>query len=397
MTLPNAPAQRLAWVDMLKGLAIFAVLLHHFPAVTTHFGLRLTGQGIFASLQHIWTLAHSATTSRTEAVAAFVAAFGYQGVHLFLIASGFGLAMADLKRDRPLPFGQFLKRRAARLLPPYWTVVLILGLIGLVQARMHLLPSWVIGSSRYDFLLNLFLLRNFREMWVWIFPGAFWFVPLIVQLYLCYPLITWGLRRFGGRGLLACAVITLTYRAFATWGLASGPVGTDGAPRVTPMMFFPARLFEFALGIAFARTRMLESAAFKDPVRLFGLFVIGLALWAIGTAAASHKAGYFISDPLLGSGLFLVTYQISRLVAGVSLVGSAIAFLGRKSYSIYLVHSTLLPSPFAFQPGRSFFGQLAVYTGLSIGMAAILDVLLGGIVRLATIWRNFSRFPPGAA
>jgi peptidoglycan/LPS O-acetylase OafA/YrhL len=231
------------------------------------------------------------------------------------------------------------------------------------------------------------LLRDFRETWVWIFPGAFWFVPLIVELYLCYPVITWGLRRFGGRALVACAVVTLLYRALAAWGLGGGPVGTDGYQNNVPMMFFPARLFEFALGIALARTGFVQRNE-RSAGRHAVFVVIGLALWAIGTTAASRKSGYFVSDPLIGAGLFFVIYEVSRFLSAISFIGSVIAFLGRKSYSIYLVHSVLIPSPVAFQPGRSFFGHLAVYVALSVGLAIVLDALVSALGKFMTSLRG---------
>jgi peptidoglycan/LPS O-acetylase OafA/YrhL len=153
------------------------------------------------------------------------------------------------------------------------------------------------------------------------------------------------------------------------------------------MMFFPARLFEFALGIALARTGFVQRNE-RSAGRHAVFVVIGLALWAIGTTAASRKSGYFVSDPLIGAGLFFVIYEVSRFLSAISFIGSVIAFLGRKSYSIYLVHSVLIPSPVAFQPGRSFFGHLAVYVALSVGLAIVLDALVSALGKFMTSLRG---------
>jgi len=48
----------------------------------------------------------------------------------------------------------------------------------------------------------------------------------------------------------------------------------------------------------------------------------------------------------------------------------------------------LIPSPIAFQPGRSFFGHLAVYVALSIGLAIILDALISAIGKFMTSMRG---------
>jgi peptidoglycan/LPS O-acetylase OafA/YrhL len=153
------------------------------------------------------------------------------------------------------------------------------------------------------------------------------------------------------------------------------------------MMFFPARLFEFALGITLAQTGFLQQNE-RSAGRRATFLVIGIVLWAIGTTAASRKSGYFVSDPLIGAGLFFVVYEISRLLSVISLIGSAVAFLGRRSYSIYLVHSVLIPSPVAFRPGHSFFGHLALFSVLSLGLAVALDMLLIGATRLANVARQ---------
>lgn len=50
--------------------------------------------------------------------------FGWQGVHIFLILSAFGLTYSRLNKNKNSWKEWFIKR-AARILPCYWLVVLI--------------------------------------------------------------------------------------------------------------------------------------------------------------------------------------------------------------------------------------------------------------------------------
>src|SRR5689334_16717282 len=46
--------------------------------------------------------------------------FGWQGVHLFIVLSGFTLACSDLKRGGAIDRRAWALRRANRILPAYW-------------------------------------------------------------------------------------------------------------------------------------------------------------------------------------------------------------------------------------------------------------------------------------
>src|SRR3712207_1832846 len=48
--------------------------------------------------------------------------FGWQGVHVFILLGGFTLTYACLRREKQLTWGQWLRRRAERILPAYWLV-----------------------------------------------------------------------------------------------------------------------------------------------------------------------------------------------------------------------------------------------------------------------------------
>jgi peptidoglycan/LPS O-acetylase OafA/YrhL len=376
-SLKSSTTPRFDWMDVVKGLAIGFVLLHHFPAVATGFSLRLSETGVVTSLQHQWSLSRSVTTNPVDSCFAFLSTFGYQGVHLFLIVSGFGLAIADIRRGRRNTYASFIRRRALRLLPPYWMFCLIIGFIGFVQSRFHAMPLWIIGSSRWDLLCNLLLTRDFREKWVWSYPGSLWFVPLILRLYLLYPLLARGIERFPRLTLVIALGATLAYRAVAVLLLDSGPVGTTGPyERSTPLMFCFARLFEFTFGIWLgASTASGRIDAFQQRGGWL-VAVCGLAIWAAGTASACYRLGFIICDPLIAVGLFCWIFQVSRAVSTVKMCRPVFIALGRRSYSVYLMHAMLISTPLAFSLKGYFLAKFLLFCTASFILALILDAAL---------------------
>lgn len=50
--------------------------------------------------------------------------FGWQGVHLFIVLSGFGLTYSCLKKNETISWKHWYIRRAERILPVYWLLSL---------------------------------------------------------------------------------------------------------------------------------------------------------------------------------------------------------------------------------------------------------------------------------
>lgn len=90
--------KRFELVDFLKGFSIFTIVVMHLL------------QPIFSS-----------------GVMSKAIAFGGAGVHVFILCSGFGLYLSYL--HKPLPYGQFLRRRFIKIYIPYIIVITISAII----------------------------------------------------------------------------------------------------------------------------------------------------------------------------------------------------------------------------------------------------------------------------
>jgi peptidoglycan/LPS O-acetylase OafA/YrhL len=258
--------------------------------------------------------------------------FGYLGVHLFLVLSGFCLTYPLARKGLRLELAQFARRRASRILPPYYVA---LALFALQRAAAHQRPS------ARDLLSHLLMVYNFSPTWMGSINGSFWSLALEWQLYLLLPLLLWGFRRWGvPQTLLATLALTLAYR---TWVWNTKDVSTWGSG-----MFWcysvPGRMFEFALGMAAAVALSQPSRAGQaHGARRYAVGLISFGL--IGLAAASLWSPFApVTDVLWGMAFFSLLMLAGRRAAEGrhSLTWRPLVGLGTISYSVYLVHAPLL-------------------------------------------------------
>src|SRR4051794_7843634 len=150
------PAQRrarsrLAALDGLRLLAAFAVLSFHYTGIRTPF----------------WdTPAHVVFPSLNE-----LTRYGYLGVELFFMISGFVILMTAYNR----PIESFVGSRVARLFPAYWAAIAV---------TFTLQQFWTGGRqpSFVDALVNLTMIQDAFDI-----PhvqGAFWTLWIELKFYL---------------------------------------------------------------------------------------------------------------------------------------------------------------------------------------------------------------------
>jgi peptidoglycan/LPS O-acetylase OafA/YrhL len=112
---------------------------------------------------------------------------GYQGVHIFFILSGFGLAYSRiLKPDES--WNTFMIKKFFRLYPTYWILLVV---------------SLIIPWLRADLFYGYFGWWSFWRTWI-ILDKAIpfsWFMFPLIQFYLCFFLIFKFLQSFQSNSL----------------------------------------------------------------------------------------------------------------------------------------------------------------------------------------------------
>jgi peptidoglycan/LPS O-acetylase OafA/YrhL len=169
---------RLEVLDGLRFVAALVVLAYHFTA-----------------MDHVW---HRPVE---EVFPVQFAAYGWLGVQLFFLISGFVICMSSWGRG----VGAFLRSRAVRLYPAYWLSVLV------VATGLTVWPDVRRPPGVRDVLVNLTMFQD--AFGVPEVAEVYWTLWAELRFYLLFSLLVWwGLtyRRVVGCcvGWLAAAAVT---------------------------------------------------------------------------------------------------------------------------------------------------------------------------------------------
>src|SRR5438874_3356044 len=161
--------ERQPGLDLLRAFAIIVVVIYHAAL----FGFKLPGR---------------------------VDRFGWIGVDLFFVLSGYligGQLLAPLARDQPTNLGRFFARRALRIMPAYFAVLVI----------YFLLPSWreypEMSQPLWKFLLSI---QNVALHGGTAFSHA-WSLAVEDQFYLTLPFILLFVNRWPRAAIILPFVI----------------------------------------------------------------------------------------------------------------------------------------------------------------------------------------------
>ncbi|MEU3862962.1 acyltransferase [Streptomyces sp. NPDC028722] len=254
--------------------------------------------------------------------------FGRLAVVFFLVLSGFSLAISPARHDwRSGGVGEFLRRRAWRILPPYWAAL-----------TLSLIISWfVVSASHYGRPTGASILVYglvAQDMFTAPTPnGAFWSIGVEAELYLLFPLFLLVRRRLSATVLIAC--VTLPVIAHGLMVADASPAEGNNwlAPHLAPV--FVAGVIGAGVVVASERVQRLPWGWFAGlaamPVLALGL--IHGSVWTVNHYAWVDLAIAPAMTMLLAA---VATGRPAILVR--LLTASPIQSLGSFSYSLYLIH-----------------------------------------------------------
>lgn len=354
----------------------------HLPALD---GLR-GGAILLVLLFHACSVPSNEVVSRPAIWLNHVAQFGWTGVDLFFVLSGF-LITRVLREHRPASnyYGVFFARRALRLFPLYYLSLPIYFWI------------WPVLSAHSAFfrLHNAGAFGRAEQLWYW-FNLSNWrtaFVPLLVpmvshywtlsieeQFYAFWPFVV---RRLERRTLEMAAALGV----LAVIGLRFLPVVTRLNAEYPNFLYrlTPFRIDTLLVGALLAL--LLE----RFSARRFVVVALPIFLGLLALTLRMVAQGTF--DGRLGYSALAVMYGCLLLLClGSKWLGTAFSFaplrvFGKYSYSIYVFHPLVLT---AVAIGRQHFlaGRLVV-PGHRYGSRVVetcVDVLLSlGVGRLTWV------------
>jgi peptidoglycan/LPS O-acetylase OafA/YrhL len=333
------PRRRLAGLDGVRGLAALYVVIYHvslrafpgYPDAGAPFWVGWFSYGQFAVL-------------------------------VFIVLSGFSLALAPARDGWRLDgIAAYARRRARRILPPYWAAL-----------AFSLAVAWLIVPQPrsgvpdlMSVLVNGLLVQNIVGA-----PSpntAFWSIAVEAQLYVLLPVLLLMIRRRGALAMVA--TVTLVVAAVGIVGPHVARLDTfvvESAPQLAAL---------FAVGIVSAgivaagarRSLPWPWLALAAAAPVFATIVWQGSAWAFDHLYWVDLALAFLLVGLAGGR----PAPLLRLLDSRPIHG-----LGSSSYSLYLTHAPIIAIVYELfvahwlHPGTAaFFVSLAIVLPLTIAFA----------------------------
>ena len=346
---------------------------------------RLPGLDLLRAAAIAWVMLYHLAVLGLISPTSWLVRFGWMGVDLFFVLSGFLIAGQLLRPwargERPsLP--RFFARRLLRTLPAYWVVLAIYLLVPVLRETPHLQPVWVFLS----FTQNLMLGHA---------PNAFshaWSLSVEEQFYLALPLalLALGVRPSVRAAILAMLAVLVGGMCLRAWLWTHQVVGPDGQVhdmRYMRLIYYPtwSRLDDLLAGVAAAAVKVFRPSLWGKitarPNLLLALGVLGalLSSWLFGDQIAGLWGATF-GYPLLAASLGAVVVGASEpasLIGRRAIPGAG--WVAAASYSLYLSHKMvfhavsagLVPIPADWKPVAPL---VAVVLAAPVGAALHLAI-----------------------
>ncbi|RUR35559.1 acyltransferase family protein [Vreelandella populi] len=259
---------------------------------------------------------------------------GFLGVDVFFVISGFLMAVLYDHKDK---LG-FFKRRAMRLLPAYYVVIILTLIFSVIlttrNEAVQVFEQVYYGSffaSNIGFWTHnsYFSDRNFNPLL------HLWSLGVEIQFYLLIPFLYFFIRK--SKWLLVLLLLASLVLCF--WATTVSPK--------TSFFITPFRIWEFLIGYCVAVFFASNGNICMKPRRYLGSIGLLALLMIPFFPVDGESKSFLIGHP----GIFALAIAIATalvLACGMpkrieqSLIGKTLVILGKYSYSIYLVHFPII-------------------------------------------------------
>ena len=289
---------------------------------------------------HAWGISGGSTDAEPSLWFSYVAA-GRTGVTLFFVISGFLLSIPWLRAmqspDVAMPsLKNYYAARVLRIVPLYYLAVFMACVVS---------GSWGTGFKAFTFQFVGFEISPFSVVW--------WTLVTEIQFYLVLPLLIWLLAGGGKRRLMFLLVLIL-WAGFYITEVIYNPSGEKFRSYLLTKSLL-GRLPAFLLGMLaawiFLKARALPIFS-ANWVRVLGALAVMLALYVNGVVlrhtvllgewkSESNWHEHHIYEAILWSVVLLVLVLTRPLFYRI-ITNSALAVVGKLSYSLYLWHVPIL-------------------------------------------------------
>jgi peptidoglycan/LPS O-acetylase OafA/YrhL len=371
----DAPPGRSLPLDILRALAVVAVIGNHSPATPGEAGI-------------------------LQPIDAFIHRFGWTGVDLFFVLSGYligGLLFAEIRAHGRLDVRRFAVRRALRIWPAYYCFVafflVVLAVspgVGPYRAFMAMWPAFL-------------HIQNF----VRIPCDHLWSLALEEHFYLALPLFLWLVTR-NRRGATVIEAVPLAFVVLAI-GCTALRVALYFGAHYEARTQTPLGLDALFAGVYLAYLKAYRPDALQAILRMRGTLLLSCVVLLPALAKSGVLHGVVAYSCVYVGYAFLMVHFV-HVRAGEGVMGRwlttrsarCLGFIGMHSYSIYLWHRYI--GWLGYQGGHAVAkllrlpGPMAWALGLlaCVGTAIAAGILLDRLIEQPILRLRARLFPPRA-
>lgn len=350
--------KKIDYIDALRGVAILGVLMVH----TNQYG-----------------------TAVVNAIIAKIIVGGASGVQLFYLASAFTLLLSFKNRASKEKFTirNFFIRRFFRIAPMYYLGILYYIFQDGLGPRYHL------GNSTHitflNILSNFIFLHGFNPYWITsLVPGG-WSIAVEMTFYAILPFLISKISNI--QSAFIFFITTLLLRLLLHFLLMNVHLNNDDRLWEQYLFYyFPNQLPIFSLGIILYFI-IIEKESIKNiskiPILVFFILLFARFLSDFEFILPNH---ILFSIGFLFLGLFLSRYRF------VLIVNPIIKYIGKISFSMYLVHFAILHYLLVFNLVDFFENNLINFITrfcIVISLSVIVSSIFYNIVEVP--FQNFGK------
>jgi peptidoglycan/LPS O-acetylase OafA/YrhL len=328
-------------IDALRGIAALGVVMYHAT---------MQSGGLPANIFQ-WPVK----------LLQFISSFGYIGVFLFFVISGFCIHLQWAKaksnqQPETIRFGTFWRRRIRRLYPPYLIAFSLFLLMAGFSTGIDVTHFFV-----YDVVMHLLMLHNLDPHTCYSINGVFWTLAIEEQLYLAYFLLLFLRKRWGWSvTLMICALARIGWFGLSHAIWVKFGVGVP-VPEAAASHWLTWALGAIAVEAAFGLVKLPKwcSNLWLGAIAIIAASATSSLLPMTQKDTFAHTFVWMLMHPAWGLGFFIVInrvvqmektwlHQIHATVRGFDFkllgrrVVSGLAFVGVFSYSLYLTHELVI-------------------------------------------------------
>ena len=277
-------------------------------------------------------------------------------VPMFIVISGALLQVSQ--QNKKMTYGSFLTRRFNKILIPYliWTAVYMLySLRNSLDTVSADVPGFLLDLGK-----RILLGTGYSHLY---------FVIIILQLYLLFPLLKKGLEKSPEIMLGSCLILTLAFQTGVYLHLQQILV----LPRffIPYYIFFPTWVFYFVFGMYFTGAAGRWKGRIEKSPLLPGILWLASLVLLLADSRITHTYASSIKPSVMLYCIlsFLFFYSLAVRLTRYTALNGAAQWISLQSFTLYLSHLLIL--------------SLITYTAGKLGLSGIFKGSAGMLLLYA--------------